>query len=109
MCGGTAIAARGVFHSITVVPAWAGGSAGDDIKRGVALAMMIGVGNLGGVCSSFSYGTVDSPRFHLGHGTGVGRMVVSFGCAVVRGRNGSTDILGQALRIVHDDGYIQTD
>jgi len=76
--GGTVIAACGVFPSIAVVIAWAGGSAGGDIKRGVALAMTIGVGNLGGICSSFIYRTVDSPQFHPGHGTVIGCMVMSF-------------------------------
>lgn len=45
---GTIIAASGVFPSIPIVLAWAGGSAGGDIKRGVAIAMTIGFGNLGG-------------------------------------------------------------
>jgi hypothetical protein len=72
------MAACGVFPSVAVVIAWAGGSAGGDIKRGVALAMMIGVGNLGGVCSSFIYRTVDSPQFHPGHGTVIGCLVMTF-------------------------------
>jgi hypothetical protein len=45
---GTVIAACGVFPSIAVVLAWAGGSAGGDVKRGVAIAMTIGIANLGG-------------------------------------------------------------
>ncbi len=45
---GTIIAAIGLFPSIAVVLAWAGGSAGGDIKRGVAIAMTIGIANLGG-------------------------------------------------------------
>ena len=76
--GATVIATCGVFPSIAVVLAWAGGSAGGDIKRGVALAMTIGVGHLGGVCSTFLYRTVNSPRFHPGHGTVIGCMVMSY-------------------------------
>ena len=45
---GTVIAACGVFPSIAVVLAWTGGNAGGDIKRGVSLAMTIGIANLGG-------------------------------------------------------------
>jgi len=45
---GIVIAACGVFPSIAVVLAWAGGSAGGDVKRGVAIAMTIGIANLGG-------------------------------------------------------------
>lgn len=36
------------------------------MRRGVALAMVIGMGNLGGICSSFIY--IKPPRFFLGHG-----------------------------------------
>jgi hypothetical protein len=42
------IAAVGVYSTIAVVLAWAGGNAGGDLKRGVVLAMVIGMGNLGG-------------------------------------------------------------
>jgi hypothetical protein len=45
---GTMIAACGVFPSIAVEPAWAGGSTGGDVKWGVALGMVIGIANLGG-------------------------------------------------------------
>jgi hypothetical protein len=45
---GTIIAAMGVFPSIPVILSWAGGNVGGDIKRGVAIAMAIGIGNLGG-------------------------------------------------------------
>jgi hypothetical protein len=51
---GTFIAASGVFPSIAVVLAWAGGSAGGDIKRGVAIAMTIGIANLGGLVDNWS-------------------------------------------------------
>jgi hypothetical protein len=42
------IAASGVFPTIAVMLAWAGGNAGGDMKRGVVLAIVIGIGNLGG-------------------------------------------------------------
>ena len=91
------IAACGVFPSIAVVLAWAGGSAGGDVKRGVAIAMTIGIANLGGsvpfiafspppndrltardrVCSSFIYRTQDAPTFHIGHGTVIGSLLLS--------------------------------
>ena len=41
------IAASGVFPTIPVSLAWIGGNAGGDMKRGVVLAMVIGIGNLG--------------------------------------------------------------
>jgi len=42
------IAASGVYPTIAVNIAWAGGNAGGDMKRGVVLAMVIGIANLGG-------------------------------------------------------------
>lgn len=48
---GAVLAAVGVFPTIAVDLAWAGGNAGGDMKRGVVIAMVIGLGNLGGICS----------------------------------------------------------
>ena len=41
-------AASGVFPSIALLLAWTGGNAGGNMKRGVVLALVIGLGNLGG-------------------------------------------------------------
>jgi MFS family permease len=82
---GAVLAAVGVFPTIAVDLAWAGGNAGGDMKRGIVIAMVVGLGSLGGfayfchfrkeysadshdsICSSFVY--IDPPRFHIGHGT----------------------------------------
>lgn len=48
---GAVLATAGVFSTIAVNLAWAGDNAGGDMKRGVAIAMVIGLGNLGGICS----------------------------------------------------------
>lgn len=45
---GAVLAAVGVFPTIAVDLAWAGSNAGGDMKRGVVIAMVIGLGNLGG-------------------------------------------------------------
>ncbi|KAG8214045.1 DNA topoisomerase [Butyriboletus roseoflavus] len=45
---GALLAAVGVFPTIAVDLAWAGSNAGGDMKRGVVIAMVIGLGNLGG-------------------------------------------------------------
>lgn len=87
---GAILSAVGVYPTVPVNVAWAGGNAGGSLKRGVTLAMVIGIGNLGGlvirltygptdapsrrntsrICSSFVY--TDPPRFHRGHGTIMG-------------------------------------
>jgi hypothetical protein len=43
-----AIAASGVYPAITVLIAWAGGNAGGDMKKGIVLALIAGISNLGG-------------------------------------------------------------
>ncbi|KAG1866133.1 MFS general substrate transporter [Suillus subluteus] len=72
---GACLAAAGDYPTVAVALAWAGSNAGGDLKRGVVLAMVIGFGNLGGICSSFIY--VDPPRFHIGHGTIMGFLSLS--------------------------------
>ncbi|KAG0699255.1 major facilitator superfamily domain-containing protein [Suillus ampliporus] len=67
---GVCLAAMGNYPTVAIVLAWAGSNAGGDLKRGVVLAMVIGLSNLGGICSSFIY--IDPPRFHIGHGTIIG-------------------------------------
>ena len=44
----TVIAASGAFPNVAIMLAWTGGNAGGNMKRGVALALVIGLGNLGG-------------------------------------------------------------
>ncbi|KAL4074089.1 major facilitator superfamily domain-containing protein [Scleroderma yunnanense] len=72
---GAVLAAVGVYPTIAVDLAWASSNAGGDVKRGVVLAMVIGLGNLGGICSSFVY--LDPPRYHIGHGTIMGFLTFS--------------------------------
>ncbi|KAG2369022.1 major facilitator superfamily domain-containing protein [Suillus spraguei] len=72
---GACLAAAGTYPTIPIILAWAGSNAGGDLKRAVVLAMVIGLGNLGGICSSFIY--IDPPRFHIGHGTIMGCLSLS--------------------------------
>ncbi|TFK66245.1 MFS general substrate transporter [Pluteus cervinus] len=67
---GTILVAVGVYSTIAVDVAWASSTAGGDVRKGVVIALVIGVGNLGGICSSFIY--FDPPRFFAGHGTMMG-------------------------------------
>lgn len=45
---GAVLAAVGVFPTIAVAIAWVASTAGGETKRGVVLAMVVGLGNLGG-------------------------------------------------------------
>ncbi|KAG2126673.1 major facilitator superfamily domain-containing protein [Suillus cothurnatus] len=79
---GACLAAAGNYPTVPVILAWAGSNAGGDLKRGVVLAMVIGISNLGGVCSSFIY--IDPPSFHIGHGTVMGFLSLSYVSSVLR-------------------------
>ena len=45
---GTILAAAGVYPTIAIAITWAGSNAGGDTKRGVVIAMVNGMANLGG-------------------------------------------------------------
>ncbi|KAJ7497619.1 major facilitator superfamily domain-containing protein [Mycena latifolia] len=72
---GAVLAAVGVYPTIAVDLAWAGSIAGGDVRKGVVIAMVIGLGNLGGICSSFIY--ITPPYYHIGHGTIMGWLGLS--------------------------------
>ncbi|KAH8994727.1 MFS general substrate transporter [Lactarius hatsudake] len=75
------IAACGAFPCIAITLAWAAGNAGGIVKRGSVLAVVIGLGNVGGVCSSFIY--YQPPRFYKGHGTMIGCLGASIVCSSI--------------------------
>jgi len=72
---GSFIAAIGVFPTIAISLAWAGSAAGGDVRKGVTFAIVIGLGNLGGICSSFIY--LKPPRFFVGHGVCIGLLALA--------------------------------
>lgn len=84
--------ASGVYSTVPLLISWASNNTGGDTKKAVRIALMVGLGNLGGICSSFVYRYVlllspalyllddlltlisgainrnkDKPRYHLGH------------------------------------------
>ncbi|KAI0742333.1 MFS general substrate transporter [Daedaleopsis nitida] len=76
-CAGVMIAACGLFPSVACILAWTGGNVGGEVKRAVVIAMVIGLGNLGGVASSFIYRPQDSPRYLPGHATDISCLCVA--------------------------------
>lgn len=64
---GAFLAAVGVFPTIAVDIAWAGGNAGGDTKRGVVLALVVGLGNLGGCVISSILSCESTGSDHLQH------------------------------------------
>lgn len=92
---GAVIGAMGVYPAVPLSFVWAGGNTAGELKRNVVIAMVIGLGNLGGyvfqlswhcypsaqflhpsrVCASFIY--FGGPKFHVGHGTIMGWLGLS--------------------------------
>jgi MFS family permease len=58
---GAILSAMGVFPVVPVSIAWAGGNAGGSLKRGVVLAMVIGISNLGGFVIRMVWGCLLIP------------------------------------------------
>ncbi|KAG5639045.1 hypothetical protein H0H81_007659 [Sphagnurus paluster] len=63
---GAVLAAMGIYPTIPIAVTWAGSTSGGDVAKGVAIAMVLGAGNLGAICSSFIY--IKPSRFYVGHG-----------------------------------------
>lgn len=64
---GMFFAAAGVYPLIPVVVSWGSNNCGGSLKKGVATAIIVSVGNAGGVISSFIYPAADKPRYFKGH------------------------------------------
>ncbi|KAG6143693.1 hypothetical protein E4U12_000729 [Claviceps purpurea] len=64
---GTFLGTMGIYSSIPLIIAWVSNNVEGVYKRGIALGMVIGWGNLNGVVSSVIYRS--PPRYFEGHGT----------------------------------------
>ncbi|GMK56081.1 hypothetical protein CspeluHIS016_0211370 [Cutaneotrichosporon spelunceum] len=61
------LAASGMYPLIPVIVAWGANNCGGSLKKGVATAIIVSIGNCGGIVSSFIYPSRDAPRFKTGH------------------------------------------
>ncbi|OJA15661.1 hypothetical protein AZE42_11689, partial [Rhizopogon vesiculosus] len=78
---GTFVIIIGGYASIPGLVAWSGNNLAGQYKRGVGMALHIGMGNFGGVFATVIYRSQDSPRYILGHG--VALMFVGIGLIFV--------------------------
>ncbi|KAK5093878.1 hypothetical protein LTR70_004403 [Exophiala xenobiotica] len=62
----TFLVTAGLFPNVPLGTAWVANNIGGSLKRGVAIAMNVAFGNLGGVLASFIFLTKDSPQFMQG-------------------------------------------
>ena len=68
---GLHLAAAGVYPLIPVVVSWGSNNCGGSLKKGVSTAIIVSVGNAGGVISSFIYPAKEKPRYYKGHGINI--------------------------------------
>jgi MFS family permease len=73
---GTFLGACGIYPTIANTIAWGGNNVEGVYKRGVAMGLFIGWGNLNGVVSSNIYIAKDSPRYIPGHAVVLGYLTI---------------------------------
>jgi len=65
---GTFLIVMGSYAGFPAVVAWLGNNLSGQYKRGIGMAMHIGIGNFSGAIASNIFRTQDAPRYILGHG-----------------------------------------
>ncbi|PPQ68016.1 hypothetical protein CVT24_002925 [Panaeolus cyanescens] len=65
---GTFFVVTGSYATFPGIVAWLGNNLAGQYKRGVGMAIQIGVGNFSGAIAANIYRSIDSPRYKLGHG-----------------------------------------
>ncbi|EMD36671.1 hypothetical protein CERSUDRAFT_94946 [Gelatoporia subvermispora B] len=93
---GTFLVVAGSYAAFPGVVAWLGNNLSGHYKRGVGMAMHIGIGNFGGAIASNIYRSQDAPRYILGHGielmfVGIGFIAVPITVLLYRRINASRD------------------
>nr|VWP02019.1 Hyaluronate lyase (EC (Hyaluronidase) (HYase) [Ganoderma boninense] len=78
---GTFLIVAGAYAGFPGVVAWLGNNLAGHYKRGVGMALQIGIGNFGGAIASNIYRSQDAPRYIVGHG--VELMFVGIGFIVL--------------------------
>ncbi|KAG0702235.1 MFS general substrate transporter [Suillus ampliporus] len=64
---GTFLIVMGSYAAFPGVVSWLGNNLSGQYKRGVGMALQIGIGNFSGAIAAVIYRSQDSPRFILGH------------------------------------------
>ncbi|WWD17598.1 hypothetical protein CI109_102039 [Kwoniella shandongensis] len=75
---GVFLGAAGIYPLIPLIVSWSANTMGGSLKRSVGMAIVISIGNAGGVISSFIYRAKDKPRYFLGHGVVIGFVAMTF-------------------------------
>jgi MFS family permease len=79
------LAACGVYPLIPVIVAWGSNNCGGALKKSVATAIVVSIGNLGGIVSSFMYPTEHAKtHFKMGHSICLGYSLIVVVTAVIQ-------------------------
>lgn len=77
------LAASGVYPLVPIIVAWGSNNCGGSLKKGVATAIVVSIGNLGGIVSSFIYPSADKPKYTKGHAVCLAYCAITALCAVI--------------------------
>lgn len=80
---GTFFVVTGSYSAFPGVVAWLGNNLAGQYKRGIGMAMHIGIGNFSGAIASNIYRSRDSPRFIIGHGVELMFVGMGFICVPI--------------------------
>ncbi|KAJ3565341.1 hypothetical protein NP233_g7691 [Leucocoprinus birnbaumii] len=80
---GTFFVVTGSYAAFPGVVAWLGNNLAGQYKRGIGMAMHIGIGNFSGAIASNIYRSRDSPRFIIGHGVELMFVGIGFICVPI--------------------------
>jgi len=78
---GVFIGAAGIYPQIPLLISWGSNNMGGMQKRAIGMAIVVSVGNMGGILSSYVYRAVDKPRYFPGHGAIIGSLFIGLICA----------------------------
>lgn len=77
------LASSGIYPLIPIITAWGSNNAGGSLKKGVATAIIVSLGNCGGIVSSFIYPKEDAPRYIKGHAVCLAYCVIVIVTAII--------------------------
>ncbi|KAJ7045902.1 MFS general substrate transporter [Mycena alexandri] len=100
---GTFFCVAGSYASFPGVVAWLGNNLCGQYKRGVGMALHIGIGNFSGAIASNIFRTQDKPRFLVGHGcelmfVGIGLICVPIAVVTYNRINKRRDEVARGMR-----------
>ncbi|KAF7796599.1 hypothetical protein EIP86_007781 [Pleurotus ostreatoroseus] len=99
---GTYLCIAGSYAAFPGVVSWLGNNLAGQYKRGVGMALHIGIGNFAGAIASNIYRSQDAPTYTLGHGLelmfiGIGFVTVPIAVLIYTRINAKRDKLQQEM------------